>query len=540
MVDRSDSQSNPLSFSPSLSSQPSKKRRRQPSESSDFSPLANATDGKIKPRRIDPDRLAVRLGPELVSDMDAFIVPGAKMPSFQTRQALVVKYNVDRRHIYDYFHSRGLRVAKEDKHLNLSHRMRKSAASRKPALTEAAVSSNDHFVPAEPDCSNFPDQVPDRSASETKAARPVTALVKSAKGSVQRRITGTYRPTPPLERSVSPLLPSSPPMGLPSDTSDTPDTSSSEDGDSPMFSSFETLAESSSGEDFDLELVSLGHSASKQLTESFGLEFSLLRPTEPASEDFLFGINELNPNIAQISEKPPASARDSLLPLDELYRLSQTERMEFYNLVNAGLGPAQGIEEYVGTYKAHMERLYSNRSYSGARIHPHHHYKYSNSLSPVRPQVTPVARSYPSKINEKENRDPQSSSHAAMHSRPSNNHYHSSRAGPPSPLQRRNSHYISASPRREPPPTPLLTASTNYLTNSSPFADKIAGTSHTATLPPSNPMPHERPLIWTPPIKHLYFEAQAFPALTTTSVDPYSHSATGDRPRIIYSRVPIL
>ncbi|OAX42663.1 hypothetical protein K503DRAFT_682857 [Rhizopogon vinicolor AM-OR11-026] len=40
------------------------------------------------------------------------------MPSFAARKELQERYNIDRRHIYDYFHSRGLRVIKEDKNGN--------------------------------------------------------------------------------------------------------------------------------------------------------------------------------------------------------------------------------------------------------------------------------------------------------------------------------------------------------------------------------------------------------------------------------------
>jgi len=92
-------------------------------------------DGRPKTRRVNPQRLAVRLGPDLVSEMEALIVPGAKMPTFAVRKDFQERYQVDRRHIYDYFHSRGahgvipfiqyfllyagLRVAKEDKHTNL-------------------------------------------------------------------------------------------------------------------------------------------------------------------------------------------------------------------------------------------------------------------------------------------------------------------------------------------------------------------------------------------------------------------------------------
>jgi len=93
-----------------------------------------------KTRRVNPQRLALRLGPDLVAEMEALIVPGAKMPTFAVRKDFQDRYCVDRRHIYDYFHSRGatsspfitsgrsirlssgLRVAKEDKHTNLKRR----------------------------------------------------------------------------------------------------------------------------------------------------------------------------------------------------------------------------------------------------------------------------------------------------------------------------------------------------------------------------------------------------------------------------------
>lgn len=60
-----------------------------------------------KTRRVNPQRLALRLGPDLVAEMEALIIPGAKMPTFAVRKDFQDRYCVDRRHIYDYFHSRG-------------------------------------------------------------------------------------------------------------------------------------------------------------------------------------------------------------------------------------------------------------------------------------------------------------------------------------------------------------------------------------------------------------------------------------------------
>jgi hypothetical protein len=70
-------------------------------------------------RRVNPESLALRLGPELVGELNALIFPGNRdMPSFAVRKELQERYNIDRRHLYDYFHSKGLRVVKEDKNGN--------------------------------------------------------------------------------------------------------------------------------------------------------------------------------------------------------------------------------------------------------------------------------------------------------------------------------------------------------------------------------------------------------------------------------------
>jgi hypothetical protein len=85
----------------------SKKRLRHHLNEDSPDPLEVTDDGRPKTRRVNPARLAIRLGPELVSEMEAYIVPGAKMPNFTIRKDFQERYSVDRRHIYDYFHSRG-------------------------------------------------------------------------------------------------------------------------------------------------------------------------------------------------------------------------------------------------------------------------------------------------------------------------------------------------------------------------------------------------------------------------------------------------
>lgn len=67
-------------------------------------------------RRVNPESLATRLGPQLVKELEALLEPGAtEMPPFRIRQEIQKRYNIDRRHIYDWFHSKGLRVTKDDR-----------------------------------------------------------------------------------------------------------------------------------------------------------------------------------------------------------------------------------------------------------------------------------------------------------------------------------------------------------------------------------------------------------------------------------------
>jgi hypothetical protein len=62
-------------------------------------------------RRVNPEALASRLGPEVVSALDALVPAGSmEMPSFQARKSVQERYNIDRRHVYDYYHAKGLRV----------------------------------------------------------------------------------------------------------------------------------------------------------------------------------------------------------------------------------------------------------------------------------------------------------------------------------------------------------------------------------------------------------------------------------------------
>ncbi|KAF7337598.1 hypothetical protein MSAN_02233100 [Mycena sanguinolenta] len=506
MFTRSDSPSTPLFLN---SSQTSKKRRRECLDC----PELPASSGKPKvPRRIDPDRLAIRLGPELVSEMDAYIVPGAKMPSFEVgarrfpspslqriRQDLVKRYGVDRRHIYDYLHSRGLRVAKEDKHLNLSHRMSRkpAASSQRAAVSKPAASKVVSSDPVKPVESAIFDSPP----PETNPISPPTVMVKSTEISMDPAATNPSEiisiPSPDGSSQINEMRVEEQDHRIFSPGSRfsqpipcnrwlyLPDSSDSEDG-SPLFDFTDTLTDSSSFDE-DLNLLSLGHSVSNdKLRELFGSDFIPFAPASP--DDLLYELDEFQRDMPIC---------DSLLPLDGPSHLSGNDRMEFYNLVNAGIGPARGIEECAGTYKAHMERLYYNRSYSGpqprSRCHDDPYYS-------TTPEI--IHTTHPPSIIEKENVNPQlSTSHAAINSQP----YYRQFAIPPSPLHRRVSNYAPLSPRREHPAVPSVSANTSH---PKPFVlhPSVSNQEKITSLatPPADPRPQESPtpLIWMSPIKY--------------------------------------
>lgn len=71
-------------------------------------------DYAFERRRVNPESLALRLGSVLVRDLDALVPPGSKViPPFSLRKVIQEKHNIDRRHVYDYYHSKGLRMVKE-------------------------------------------------------------------------------------------------------------------------------------------------------------------------------------------------------------------------------------------------------------------------------------------------------------------------------------------------------------------------------------------------------------------------------------------
>ncbi|KAL0576870.1 hypothetical protein V5O48_005105 [Marasmius crinis-equi] len=156
-------------------------------------------DSNGKTRRVNPYKLGERLGPDLVREMEVYIKPGAMMPNFAIRKHLQEKYQVDRRHLYDYFHSRGLRVAKEDRHSNLTRsRQAKAAAAAAEDLHPVARKARDFFVAL----AKKPEQ---KRSQKPKAARPplVQASVNVSSSPSTRAISHGDKPSEDGALSIS-------------------------------------------------------------------------------------------------------------------------------------------------------------------------------------------------------------------------------------------------------------------------------------------------------------------------------------------------
>ncbi|KAG6878176.1 hypothetical protein C0993_011249 [Termitomyces sp. T159_Od127] len=311
-------------------------------------------DDSQKTRRVNPQRLAARLGPEIVAEMEALIYPGAKMPSFEVRRVIQERYAVDRRHIYDYFHSRGLRVAKEDRHLNLtrgrlSKTLARQAAEKQPLpivssdtkcsmdKTNSQSGDNQQLDEPEEDSSIAETQTTPAHASKGPVSIPIQTFenaeylsTRNAKLVATERITGNnhgrfrtiategvshlVKDRPFSKRPKKVLANSKPLVKTPS--ARTP---------SPCLTSLEIAW-------YDDSSLS-GYCGSP---ESF-----LALCDDPGSPNAELPLNDYQPKTPAVIEEHRA--------------LTEMERHELYNFINDSIGISSGIMEQAGTYTAYMK-----------------------------------------------------------------------------------------------------------------------------------------------------------------------------------------
>ncbi|KAH9486364.1 hypothetical protein JR316_0000428 [Psilocybe cubensis] len=312
-------------------------------------------DGRPKTRRVNPQRLAIRLGPDLVAEMEAHIVPGAKMPTFAVRKDFQERYSVDRRHIYDYFHSRGkgvslarqiyvlwlnevagLRVAKEDKHTNL---IRGRAAKAAQAQLQAASKSADIDKEVSPSC-NAPPKRPFLS-KVAPSARGRPKVPKRQVKAQERKLRVKLEQSPEI-----------PPVAIKTE----PDFFipalcgvSSENEAGPFNSSSGTETDWESSMPCPGLSVSCDTSDEKE-EDTVDMSDFLTLP----DDEFVSGYSELPvPALQQpfLETESSAIEMDSITAIDHGL-LTEAERTELYNLIDNNIPMV--LYESVGTYHSFM------------------------------------------------------------------------------------------------------------------------------------------------------------------------------------------
>ncbi|KAG5731038.1 hypothetical protein E4T56_gene15574 [Termitomyces sp. T112] len=356
-------------------------------------------DDSQKTRRVNPQRLAARLGPGIVAEMEALIYPGAKMPSFEVRRVLQERYSVDRRHIYDYFHSRGLRVAKEDRHLNLTRGRLSKALERQTAekvrnhslaLLRAAFYSFGNYQPSsdalsDTTCSTEKaDRQPEENqqlanterdslvetqiASASTIKRPIVnhtevvdnteqLSIRNAKLVAAERITGQSGPNHGRSRNTA----SEGVLVLAKDKS----VSKKRKMNLATSTQIKTF---SARPPSPCPVFALADNASDILCDDLSLSS-------------YFESSELFLGLCDVTESPSNDYGPKTPAIIEEHRaLTQAERQELYNFINDNIGVSSGIMEQAGTYTAHMkertqhyfDRILSQAHYA-TRIFPETH-----------------------------------------------------------------------------------------------------------------------------------------------------------------------
>lgn len=320
------------------------------------SELSNPMDtvpGSGVRRRMNPDSLAGRLGSDLIKELERLLKPGmTEMPSFAQRQAIQKRFNIDRRHIYDWFHNKGLRVMSSEK------REEKKALKAKQ------------------------EQV---SASRTQASRARLSFVCAPRlmypdEKKNKRIETAPRPRPLSSKSGSPTPPpklakcSTPVRSAPTHQYETL-YGVQHTGFSPyhvmdpyMDTGFSTLATDVNFGAFyyphysvpgplQPDRVYTPPSTVNEVYPKANLERTSNWIAEQQKIPYEPNVYARSP-VPQPEEVPARDNLDVILPLDDDKTLPQHEREAYYRCLSDVLPPARGIEECVGTYKAYMSQLH--------------------------------------------------------------------------------------------------------------------------------------------------------------------------------------
>ncbi|TFY77479.1 hypothetical protein EWM64_g6533 [Hericium alpestre] len=321
-------------------------------------PTPQLACGPPQRRRVNPESLAARLGPELVAELEKHITPGnIEMPPFSVRRDIQVKFGIDRRHIYDFFHSRGLRCLKEEK------------GGRK----DIAISQEQsRFRPVR--------QLATPPSPKMPAARKRRAAATSAAASLskptQTRAPRKMKALPQRAKIVlsSDTIPSKPHIPY-----DSPNSSFIEITPEDMQVNFMPVA-NPLDETFSLEraLGDLSYAyRSRPVFErmvelqelSSGASTPALTPSTSSSSPPYFSSQFLSSSPASLLIPDPAAEQAKSIHAP----VNQADREDHYEWISTVLGPAVGVQENVGTYKSYMEHqrhIYFERILSDDRSRP--------------------------------------------------------------------------------------------------------------------------------------------------------------------------
>lgn len=330
----------------------------QPSGTENPSAVQNAST-IFQRRRVNPESLALRLGPDLVRDLEALIHPGnIEMPSFAVRKELQERYNIDRRHVYDYFHSRGLRVIKEDKNGNTtvpndfapvparspnsnlnSRTLRQVSVKESQRATLNLISK---LKEAKPSISK------PRGVTKAKPGRPRKYAVKSTRDD----------PLPPVaicpsSRAISPIL--------------QPDISPTSDTDNDH--EFDMAVTGTIDESYSFS------QAIEEVAYTYRGPPVLMFETSP--------LHTLSQGVPDLRTDP--EAEQGLSPRKEfadplssnVCTLSATERVAVYQLLSGAFGNTCDIQECAGTYRKYMQER-SQVYYEGLLAVPYQNSRYND------------------------------------------------------------------------------------------------------------------------------------------------------------------
>ncbi|KAH9044640.1 hypothetical protein EDB85DRAFT_475960 [Lactarius pseudohatsudake] len=325
----------------------------QPTSSDPPPPPPRLELGPPQRRRVNPESLAARLGPELVAEMEKHILPGSiEMPPFSVRRDIQVKFGIDRRHIYDFFHSRGLRCLNERAVRNNCFEVGYQLRGCYPIRSHAQGPQTKFPRPAR-NAAAPPSYPEPRKRRAAIAALEVASSKRNYAPRKQKaRQQRLERPLSPIGRddicyaeSYSLIGPNSPELpGLDVDSltldvgqetlhsSDAP-CLVSDVGSEPFSGPFSVFSSSECAEaESDIPLC---HSVSS-------LVDLISTPTLSAS-------SSMSSTVSSSSSDDPTESQTKALPL------TSQERQAHYTWLDGIIGPASGIQECVGSYKAFME-----------------------------------------------------------------------------------------------------------------------------------------------------------------------------------------